>query len=76
MLGPSPAAGRRWLLISLVLYLALRILALASVAVLEDRDSTSLIRDAQVFASWDAARIIDLRPDATPEFFLNLRLLL
>lgn len=66
MLGPSPAAGRRWLLISLVLYLALRILALASVAVLEDRDSTSLIRDAQVFASWDAARIIDLRPDATP----------
>ncbi len=66
MLGTCPAAGRRWLLISLVLYLALRLLALASVSVLEDRDSTSLIRDAQVFASWDAARIIDLRPDATP----------
>ena len=66
MLRTAGKAGRRWLFVSLILYLSLRVIALTRVGLLEDRDSGSLIRDAQGFATWDLTRIIDLRPDATP----------
>lgn len=61
-----PRAAGGWLGLALLLYLGLRLAALAQVEVLEDRDSASLIRDAQGFAGWDLADIVALRPDATP----------
>lgn len=61
-----PRAAGAWLLLPLALYLGLRLVALAQVQVLEDRDSASLIRDAEGFATWDLGRILALRPDATP----------
>ena len=61
-----PRAAGGWLGLALLLYLGLRLAALAQAEVLEDRDSASLIRDAQGFATWDLAGIVALRPDATP----------
>ena len=48
MLRTAGKAGRRWLFVSLILYLGLRVIALTRVGLLEDRDSSSLILGATV----------------------------